>query len=61
MELIIEQYISLLGSNKDNGKAIGIVGREIWVHPADSFKQEENEPAFKLIDHSIGQAFGYWR
>ncbi|ESK83280.1 hypothetical protein Moror_15051 [Moniliophthora roreri MCA 2997] len=30
MELIIEQYISLLGSNKDNGKAIGIVGREIY-------------------------------
>ncbi|KAK7020205.1 hypothetical protein VNI00_017818 [Paramarasmius palmivorus] len=61
IELIIEQCISLLGNNKDNGKAIGIVGQEVWTHPDDNYKRRENEPAFKLIDHSIGQAFGYWK
>ncbi|KAL0567795.1 hypothetical protein V5O48_014205, partial [Marasmius crinis-equi] len=58
-EFIVEQFISLLGANQTNGKAIGVYKNETWEHPFDTHKRAENYEAFKLIDDGYGRLFGY--
>jgi len=59
IELVIKQVDSLLGESALNGQAISINGEDVWTHPRDPHKYEENAPALDLISSEIGKLFGY--
>ncbi|THU94889.1 NAD(P)-binding protein [Dendrothele bispora CBS 962.96] len=60
VELIVEQMISVLGSSKDNGRAISIMGKEVWDHPLDMFMFEKNKPGMDMIEAEVGKRIGLW-
>ncbi|KAK7445082.1 hypothetical protein VKT23_014944 [Stygiomarasmius scandens] len=53
VELVVEQMISVLGSSKDNGRAISIVGREVWDHPQETCMAEKNKFIMGTIDDEV--------
>lgn len=59
ISLVIKQVDSLLGESAANGQAISINAEDVWVHPRDPHKYEENAPACNLISSEIGKLFGY--
>ncbi|KAF9269387.1 NAD-P-binding protein [Marasmius fiardii PR-910] len=60
VEFVVEQYISVLGANQDNGKAIGVFKDQAWDQPQDTYRREENRRAYELIDDIVGKLCGYW-
>lgn len=60
VDFVVKQYISLLGGNKSNGRAICVSRDDVWDHPIDTTgKYEENKDVLDLIDRKLEMAFGY--
>ncbi|KAL0578849.1 hypothetical protein V5O48_003173 [Marasmius crinis-equi] len=60
MDLVVRQYISVLGESKDNGRAISICGDEVWDHPVEMTKWEDNKETLDLLEHLGGVGVGLW-
>uniref|UniRef100_A0A0W0G5I7 NAD(P)-binding protein n=1 Tax=Moniliophthora roreri TaxID=221103 RepID=A0A0W0G5I7_MONRR len=60
VELVAQQYISLLGANKDNGKAICINRNKVWEQPLEPRNAEEGFELVTALERKLGQVFGYW-
>ncbi|KAL0578848.1 hypothetical protein V5O48_003172 [Marasmius crinis-equi] len=60
MDLVVRQYISVLGESKDNGRAISICGDEVWDHPVEMTKWEVNKETLDLLEHLGGVGVGLW-
>ncbi|KAJ3793574.1 NAD-P-binding protein [Lentinula aff. detonsa] len=58
VEFVVEQFMSLLGSNPDSGRVIAISGKEAWDQPVDSHKYDACKSAIDTIDTQLTQAFG---
>ncbi|KAK7445081.1 hypothetical protein VKT23_014943 [Stygiomarasmius scandens] len=61
VEFVAEQMISVLGSSKDNGRAISIVRQEVWDHPESSEMYEKNKPGMDIIEDEVGRRMGLWK
>ncbi|THV04405.1 NAD-P-binding protein [Dendrothele bispora CBS 962.96] len=60
LELVIEQMISVLGSCKDNGRAICISGKETWDHTQHDAMFEKNRVQFEKMEYEFGKWMGLW-
>ncbi|THU94891.1 NAD-P-binding protein [Dendrothele bispora CBS 962.96] len=60
LELVIEQMISVLGSCKDNGRAICISGKETWDHIQNDPMFEKNRVQFEKMEYEFGKGMGLW-
>jgi len=59
IELVINEFDKLLGTSTTNGAAVSCNKTDVWVHPQDSTKWEENKEACELISDEIGKMYGY--
>ncbi|KAK7440434.1 hypothetical protein VKT23_017072 [Stygiomarasmius scandens] len=60
IELVVEQMISVLGSCKDNGRAITVSGKEVWDYPPHEYMFEKNKAAFERMETEYGRQLGLW-
>ncbi|KAJ6616642.1 NAD-P-binding protein [Mycena sp. CBHHK59/15] len=58
MELVIDQFKSLLGSSTLNGQALSVNQNNVWAHPPEKHMFEENNPACDLISVELFKLFG---
>ncbi|KAG7090614.1 hypothetical protein E1B28_009716 [Marasmius oreades] len=61
MDLVVRQFISVLGDSKDNGRAISINDEEVWDHPVDMTRWEENSKCCDMMEYMTGIRTGYWK
>ncbi|KAK7445080.1 hypothetical protein VKT23_014942 [Stygiomarasmius scandens] len=61
VDFVAEKMISVLGSSKDNGRAISIVRREVWDHPEPSLMYEQNKPGMDFVEDEVGRRMGLWK
>ncbi|KAJ3774507.1 NAD-P-binding protein [Lentinula raphanica] len=57
VDFVVEQFMSLLGTNPDNGRVIAVSGKEAWDQPVDSHGYEKCKSAIDTIDRQLIQAF----
>ncbi|KAE9405409.1 NAD-P-binding protein [Gymnopus androsaceus JB14] len=57
IELVVEQFLSLLGDNKDTGRAIVISGTEVWDQPKDTYKYELCKSAIDTVESTLAELF----
>ncbi|KAJ8088881.1 hypothetical protein PM082_014127 [Marasmius tenuissimus] len=61
VEFVVQQYISVLGDSKDNGRAISINKEQIWDHPIEMTNWEDNKECLDLLEHVGGAGLGLWQ
>ncbi|KAF5354568.1 hypothetical protein D9758_011178 [Tetrapyrgos nigripes] len=61
IDFVVEQMISVLGSCKDNGRAISITGKTVWDNPPDTHMRDQVWPVLSIGDDATGKAFGLWQ
>ncbi|KAK7041808.1 hypothetical protein VNI00_009097 [Paramarasmius palmivorus] len=59
-EQVVQQFIPLLGASKDTGKAVCVNKDKVWDQPIQLEKVHEDDELIDLLEHKMGQIYGYW-